>query len=80
MVVAKADIDKRIARGVLYEEAAKAAAGHIDQSWARPIEELSEAATATSLTHIAFLGTAILAKCVDPTIDVFAVKKSAGPK
>lgn len=79
MVTAKADIDKRLARGVLYEEAAKAAAGHIDQSWAKPMEQLSEAATGKSLTHIAFLGTAILAKCVDPAIDVFAVKKSAGP-
>jgi hypothetical protein len=80
MVIAKADIDKRIARAILYEEAAKAAAGHIDQSWAKPIEQLSEAVTGKSLTHIAFLGTAILAKCVEPEIDVFAVKKSAGPK
>lgn len=72
-------IDRRLARGVLYEEAAKAAAGHIDQSWVRPIEELSEAATGKSLTHIAFLGTAILAKCVDHSVDVFAVKTTAGP-
>jgi len=79
MVAVKADIDKRLARGVLYEEAAKAAAGHIDPTWVKPIEQLSEAATGKSLTHIAFLGTAVLAKCVDPSIDVFAVKKSAGP-
>lgn len=79
MSKAKAGIDNRLARGVLYEEAAKAAAGHIDTSWAKPIEMLSEAATGKSLTHIAFLGTAILAKCVDPTIDVFSVKKSSGP-
>ena len=56
MVAAKADIDKRLARGALYEEAAKAAAGHIDPSWVKPIEQLSEAATGKSLTHIAFLG------------------------
>lgn len=74
-----AAIDKRVARGVLYEEAAKAAAGHIDPSWAKPIEQLSEAAKGAGLTHIAFLGTAILAKCVDPKVDVFAVKSSAGP-
>lgn len=80
MATVTADINKRIAGGVLYEEAAKAAAGHIDQTWAKPIEELSEAATGKSLTHIAFLGTAILAKCVDPTVDVFAVKKAAGAK
>lgn len=74
-------IDNRIARGVLYEEAAKAAAGHIDQTWAKPIEQLSDEAEASkSLTHIAFLGTAILAKCVDNDVDVFAVKASAGPR
>jgi hypothetical protein len=71
----KSDIDKRVARGILYEEAAKAAAGYVDQSWVKPIEQLSKSATGNSRTHIAFLGTAILAKCVMPTVDVFAVKK-----
>lgn len=74
-------IDKRLARAVLYEEAAKAAAGHIDPTWARPIEQLSQAAARDkSQTHIAFLGTAILAKCVAHDVDVFAVKASAGPR
>jgi hypothetical protein len=79
MSVGLASIDKRIARGILYEEAAKGAAGRIDPTWSQPIEHLSEAATGKSLTHIAFLGTAILAKCVDHDVDVFAVKTSAGP-
>lgn len=75
----KADIDKRLARGILYEEAAKAAAGYVDQSWIRLVEQLSTATEDASRTHIAFLGTAILAKCVDPKVDVFAVKEEAGP-
>ncbi|QEH81580.1 hypothetical protein EIK56_27230 [Sphingomonas sp. C8-2] len=66
MTQPKADIDRKIARGVLYEEAAKAAAGYVDQSWVQPIEALSEAVTGKSLTHIAFLGTAILAKTSIP--------------
>ncbi|MCX8476766.1 MAG: restriction endonuclease, SacI family [Sphingomonas sp.] len=78
MSKAQAGMDYRLARGILYEEAAKAAAGYVDQSWVKPIEALSEAAAGKSLTHIAFLGTAILAKCTVPTIDVFSVKKRGG--
>lgn len=75
----KAEIDRRLARGILYEEAAKAAAGYVDQSWVGPIEALSAAAQHANRTHIAFLGTAILAKCSNPKVDVFAVKEEAGP-
>lgn len=78
MSKAKTAMDYRLARGILFEEAAKAAAGYVDQSWAKPIETISKAAAGSSLTHIAFLGTAILAKCVDPKIDVFSVKKRRG--
>jgi hypothetical protein len=76
----KGEIDHRLARGILFEEAAKAAAGYVDQSWVQPIDALSQAALGKSLTHIAFLGTAILAKCTVPSIDVFAVKKASGPR
>ena len=78
MSKAKSAIDYRLARGILFEEAAKAAAGYVDQSWVKPIESLSDAAAGSSQTHIAFLGTAILAKCADPKIDVFSVKKRNG--
>lgn len=71
-------IDKRLARAILYEEHAKAAGGYVDPSWVGPIEKLSEAAVGQAATHIAFLGTAMLAKCVDPHVDVFAVK-AKGP-
>lgn len=67
------------AKSILFEEGAKAVAGHIDHAWEALVEQLSKAAGETSRTHVAFLGTAMLAKCVDPTVDVFAVKKEAGP-
>lgn len=72
-------IDKRLARAILFEEAAKAASGYVDPSWVKPIEALSEAAVGKAATHIAFVGTAILAKCVEPRVDVFAVKSRSGP-
>jgi hypothetical protein len=72
-------IDKRLARAILFEEGAKAAAGYVDPSWVKPIEAFSEAAVGKAATHIAFLGTAILAKCVEPRIDVFAIKSRSGP-
>ncbi|CAN7660625.1 restriction endonuclease, SacI family [Phenylobacterium sp. LjRoot225] len=73
----KVVVDRRLARAMLYEEAAKAAAGYVEQTWVAPIEAISEAAEHANRTHIAFLGTAILAKCVNTAIDVFAVKEEA---
>jgi hypothetical protein len=72
-------IDRKLAKAILFEEAAKAAAGYVDQSWVKPIEKLSEAAVGEARTHIAFLGTVILAKCTEPRIDVYALQSSAGP-
>jgi hypothetical protein len=72
-------IDKRLARAILFEEGAKAAAGYVDPSWVKPIEALSEAAVGKAATHIAFVGTAILAKAVEPRVDVFALKSRSGP-
>lgn len=72
-------IDKPLARAILFEEAAKGAAGYVDPSWVKPLEVIStEAAKAGSLTHIAFVGTAMLARCLWPQVDVFAVKERAG--
>lgn len=70
-------IDKETAERVLVAEAERA---HIDPGpagWVQRIGALSEACESTSKTHIAFLGTAILAKAVDPRADVFAVKAGA---
>jgi hypothetical protein len=71
-------IDRERAKTTLFVEAARAAGGHIYERWSKPIEQLSEIAEGGSRTHIAFLGTAILAKCVAPEVDVFAVKVEAG--
>lgn len=72
-------IDKPLARSILFEEAAKAVAGYVDHSWVAQIEEISTQATKIgSLTHIAFIGTAMLARCMWPDVDVFAVKGRAG--
>ena len=80
MTAGRSTIDQSRARMILYEEAAKAAAGHVDRRWMRPIEAISKLAEeSNALTHIAFLGTAILAKCTAPQIDVFSVKVSSGP-
>ena len=70
-------IDQEAAERILYAEAARAAAGHIDPLWEGLIEQLSELCQATSKTHIAFLGTAVLAKCVDARANAMAVKAGA---
>ena len=79
-VLATGVIDQERARFILFEEAAKAMAGYVDASWAKPIERISiDAAAVGSITHIAFIGTAMLARCLWPAVDVFAVKGRAGP-
>jgi hypothetical protein len=73
-------ISKDKATAILFQEAARAAAGYVEQSWAAAVEDLSRAAeSGKAQTHVAFLGTAILAKCTDPSIDVFSVKERSGP-
>src|SRR5271155_1558601 len=67
-------IGKAIARRVLLEEAAKAEAVGADPIWEQRIERFSEICERTTRTHIAFLGTALLAKAVTLDVDVFAVK------
>ena len=69
-------IDTARARQILWEEAAKAPAGYIDRTWESAVDTLSKACEGASMTHIAALGTAILAKCVSPRVDVFALKAS----
>ncbi|KAB2912693.1 MAG: restriction endonuclease, SacI family [Hyphomicrobiaceae bacterium] len=73
-------IDKDRARQILWEEAAKALAGYIDRTWEASIVSLSDACEGASKTHIAALGTAILAKCTNPAVDVFALKASVGDR
>jgi hypothetical protein len=69
-------IDKKLARAILYEETAKAAAGYIDTHWEKRIDSFSQACERyETRTHIAFLGTALLAKCVRLDADAFSVKE-----
>ena len=56
-------------------EAAMAKIGPLNDEWVRKIEEFSRLCEeGVSKTHIAFLGTAILAKAIDRNADLFAVK------
>lgn len=73
-------IDKAKAKQVLWEEAAKVPAGYIDRTWEGDVEKLSKACEGASMTHVAALGTAILARCVSPHVDVFALKASVGDR
>jgi hypothetical protein len=74
-------INKDRARSLLFEQAAKAMAGYVDPAWEEAIRAFSSACDEAGVkTHIAFLGTAILAKCVEPSVDVFAHKLDKGER
>ena len=52
----------------------------IDQDWAIKIERLSElCAAGNASTHIAFLGTSILAKATTTNVDLYAIKPDHAP-
>lgn len=70
-------MDYEKAKTILIEEASKPAA-HVDRTWDSAIETFHKACHGAAQTHIAVLGTAILAKCVDIRVDVFALQKRAG--
>lgn len=68
-------IDKAAAAKVLRAEVAAAVAGPVDQGWRNKIERLSQLCEKCGIrTHVAFMGTALLAKSVDQRVDLFAVK------
>lgn len=67
-------INSNAAKTILSEEADNAESGVIDKQWEARIERFSEICESTSKTHIAFLGTALLAKSVDISCDAFSVK------
>lgn len=72
-------IDKEAAKRVLLEEAAaeRRAVG-VPVYWEQAIRELSEACEEAGIrTHIAFLGTALLARATDLRADTYAVKAKA---
>lgn len=68
-------IDKAVAATIVREEATKATSGPLDAAWKAKIEKLSQLCEdGISKTHIAFLGTEILAKAMDRSVDLYAIK------
>lgn len=73
-------IDKPRAAALVREEAARAVKGKIDPAWAQKVEKLSQLCEeGVSKTHIAFLGTEMLAKAMDRRVDLFAIKPDHAP-
>jgi hypothetical protein len=73
-------IDKKAATNIVREEASSYSTKLPDPVWIAKIEKLSRlCAEGTSSTHIAFLGTAILAKAVNRKADLFAIKPTHEP-
>jgi hypothetical protein len=65
------------ARNTLLAEAAATSEESVDINWVRDIEALSALCELAGIrTHIAYLGTAILAKATDVATDVYSVKAS----
>ena len=72
-------INKAKASEIIYE-ASKAQESTLDTIWVKKIEHLSYlCGQGSSKTHIAFLGTSILAKSVDIRADLFAIKPKHSP-
>lgn len=63
------------AEACMRQEALQAETGLINSRWEDRVEKLSRLCVeGVSSTHIAFLGTSILAKAVDASVDLFAIK------
>ena len=68
-------ISADMAKAVFRAEAEAADGSGVDTDWSAKVETLSSLClSGGSSTHIAFLGTAILAKAVDEDVDLFAIK------
>ena len=70
-------LDYRIARKVMLEASALAEQGGASSRWKEHIERLSEACRSAPKTHIAFIGTALLARSTDQRIDVHSLHARA---
>jgi len=66
--------DKERAKRILLEEAEAAHSTPGPEKWEHMIEEISAVCETSSKTHIAFLGTALLAKATDLRVDPRSVK------
>ena len=74
------DIDKVKAEKILRLAEKNALEGKISPAWVAKIEHFSELCEAgTAKTHIAFFGTVVLAKAVDLSVDLYAIKPTHSP-
>ena len=68
-------LSARAAEEILREAARDTDAVPLDDKWVTRVEKLSRLCVeGVSSTHIAFLGTSMLAKAVDRSVDLFAIK------
>ncbi len=69
------NIDKEVAEAVLRRAAEAAAGDAVDRAWVDRMEIFSRLCEdGASKTHVAFLGTALVAKAVDRRADLYAIK------
>lgn len=69
------NISKALAQEIIRAEALALSRGEsADQSWVDRIEHLSQLCLGQARTHIAFIGTQILAKSVSRNVDLYAIK------
>jgi len=70
-------ISSALAANLLQEDARASESGDFDRNWEEYVERLSQLCIAGgSSTHIAFLGTSILARAMSSAVDLFAIKPS----
>ena len=73
-------INKEQAAILLRNAATEAARGHVDSAWFEKVERLSQLCEeGGSRTHIAFLGTVLVAKAMNLEVDLFAIKPQHAP-
>jgi hypothetical protein len=70
-------LDYKVARQVLLQAAALADQGRASPRWKEYVRRLSDACMSAPKTHIAFIGTALLARSTDQRIDVHSLHARA---
>ena len=73
-------IDKERAREILHADVAASQDEFVSLHWASLVKNVVDACEGGSRTHIAALGTALLAKATNLHVDVFALKVKGGGK
>src|ERR1700681_3951819 len=66
-------IDEELAAKIVRDEASRIEREGFDEAWAAKVKKLSELCS-SARTHIAFLGTVMIAKATNLKADLFAIK------